>query len=92
MIPLKTRVVFLPWLATFTAPTQLRVVAAPGEPALLMRGERPLSRLDDCIVIIQVPLDDVLAGEEARFEYHPTPFQDRLTKIRFALSYGFCPS
>ncbi len=78
-------------LAAQAAPAQLRVVAAPGEPALLMRGERPLGRLDDC-VIIQAPPLGLRAGEEARFEYHPTPFPDRLAKIRFALSYGFCPS
>ena len=77
-------------LAVQAAPAQLRVAAEPGRPALLLRGGRPLGRLDDC-GIIQAPPGGLRAGDEARFEYPPTPFPDRVAQIIFVLTYGFCP-
>ena len=77
-------------LAVQADPAQLRVVAVPGKPTLLMRGERLLGRLDDC-AIIRAPKGGLRPGDEALIEYHPTPFPDRATQIAFALTYGFCP-
>ncbi len=39
---------------------------------LLMRGGRPLGRLDDCF-IATAPKGGLRAGEEARYQYHDPP-------------------
>jgi len=78
-------------LAIQVDPAQLRVVTGPDGGALLMRGGRPLGRLDDCLILM-APKAGLRAGEEARFEYQDTESYSQKKRTMFALTYGFYPA
>jgi hypothetical protein len=71
-------------------PARLSVVAGPDGAELLMRGGRPLGRLDDCL-IVTAPMGGLRAGEEARFEYHDTRKLGPEERLQFLSTYGFYP-
>ena len=72
-------------LAIQADPDQLSVEIGPDGAALLMRGGRPLGRLDDCLIV-------TASSGGLRAGYHDPPVLTPQGRMMFALTYGFDPA